>query len=267
MTATPIPRTLAMTAYGDLDSSIINELPKGRGTIETVVVSEEKREGVVSRVMDEIKKKRQIYWVCPLIEESEELNFEAVETTHKNLKSKLRNCSIGLVHGKLDSLKKTKAMLDFKEGKQDVLVATTVIEVGVDVANASIMVIENSERLGLSQLHQLRGRVGRGAHKSICILIYKKPLSSMAKMRLSAIRESNDGFYISEKDLELRGPGELLGTKQKGIIGLKIADISRDAYLLPKINKLCADFEEKYPKQAEKLIRRWVGNQIEYRKV
>lgn len=267
MTATPIPRTLAMTAYGDLDSSIINELPKGRGTIETVVVSEEKREDVVSRVMDEIKKKRQIYWVCPLIEESEELNFEAVETTHKNLKSKLRNCSIGLVHGKLDSLKKTKAMLDFKEGKQDVLVATTVIEVGVDVANASIMVIENSERLGLSQLHQLRGRVGRGAHKSICILIYKKPLSSMAKMRLSAIRESNDGFYISEKDLELRGPGELLGTKQKGIIGLKIADISRDAYLLPKINKLCADFEEKYPKQAEKLIRRWVGNQIEYRKV
>ena len=267
MTATPIPRTLAMTAYGDLDSSIINELPKGRGTIETVVVSEEKREGVVLRVMDEIKKKRQIYWVCPLIEESEELNFEAVETTHKNLKSKLRNCSIGLVHGKLDSLKKTKAMLDFKEGKQDVLVATTVIEVGVDVANASIMVIENSERLGLSQLHQLRGRVGRGAHKSICILIYKKPLSSMAKMRLSAIRESNDGFYISEKDLELRGPGELLGTKQKGIIGLKIADISRDAYLLPKINKLCADFEEKYPKQAEKLIRRWVGNQIEYRKV
>ena len=267
MTATPIPRTLAMTAYGDLDSSVINELPKGRGTIETVVVSEEKREGVILRVMDEIKKNRQIYWVCPLIEESEELNFEAVETTHKNLKSKLKNCSIGLVHGKLDSLKKTKAMLDFKKGKQDVLVATTVIEVGVDVANASIMVIENSERLGLSQLHQLRGRVGRGEHKSICILIYKKPLSSMAKMRLSAIRESNDGFYISEKDLELRGPGELLGTKQKGIIGLKIADIARDAHLLPKINKLCADFEENYPKQAEKLIHRWVGNQIEYRKV
>ena len=267
MTATPIPRTLAMTAYGDLDSSIINELPKGRGTIETVVVSEEKREDVILRVIDEIKKKRQIYWVCPLIEESEELNFEAAETTYKNLKSKLRNRSIGLVHGKLDSKKKTKAMLDFKDGKQDLLVATTVIEVGVDVANASIMVIENSERLGLSQLHQLRGRVGRGAHKSICILIYKKPLSSMAKMRLSAIRESNDGFYISEKDLELRGPGELLGTKQKGIIGLKIADIARDAHLLPKINKLCADFEEKYPKQAEKLIRRWVGNQIEYRKV
>jgi ATP-dependent DNA helicase RecG len=217
--------------------------------------------------MDEIKKNRQIYWVCPLIEESEELNFEAVETTHKNLKSKLKNCSIGLVHGKLDSLKKTKAMLDFKKGKQDLLVATTVIEVGVDVANASIMVIENSERLGLSQLHQLRGRVGRGEHKSICILIYKKPLSSMAKMRLNAIRESNDGFYISEKDLELRGPGELLGTKQKGIIGLKIADIARDAHLLPKINKLCADFEENYPKQAEKLIHRWVGNQIEYRKV
>ena len=267
MTATPIPRTLAMTAYGDLDSSVINELPKGRGTIETVVVSEEKRESVVLRVMDEIKKNRQIYWVCPLIEESEELNFEAVETTHKNLQSKLKNCSIGLVHGKLDSLKKTKAMLDFKKGKQDLLVATTVIEVGVDVANASIMVIENSERLGLSQLHQLRGRVGRGEHKSICILIYKKPLSSMAKMRLSAIRESNDGFYISEKDLELRGPGELLGTKQKGIIGLKIADIARDAHLLPKINKLCADFEENYPKQAEKLIHRWVGNQIEYRKV
>jgi ATP-dependent DNA helicase RecG len=267
MTATPIPRTLAMTAYGDLDSSVINELPKGRGTIETVVVSEEKRESVVLRVMDEIKKNRQIYWVCPLIEESEELNFEAVETTHKNLQSKLKNCSIGLVHGKLDSLKKTKAMLDFKKGKQDLLVATTVIEVGVDVANASIMVIENSERLGLSQLHQLRGRVGRGEHKSICILIYKKPLSSMAKMRLNAIRESNDGFYISEKDLELRGPGELLGTKQKGIIGLKIADIARDAHLLPKINKLCADFEENYPKQAEKLIHRWVGNQIEYRKV
>ena len=267
MTATPIPRTLAMTAYGDLDSSVINELPKGRGTIDTVVISDERRQDVVLKVINEIKKKRQVYWVCPLIEESEELNFEAVETTYKNLKTKLKKSSIGLVHGKLDTLKKTKAMLDFKNGKQDVLVATTVIEVGVDVPNASIMVIENSERLGLSQLHQLRGRVGRGEHKSICILIYKKPLSSMAKMRLNSIRESNDGFYISEKDLELRGPGELLGTKQKGIIGLKIADIARDAYLLPKINKRCADFEEKYPKHTEKLIKRWVGNQIEYRKV
>ena len=267
MTATPIPRTLAMTAYGDLDSSVINELPKGRGTIDTVVISDERRQDVVLKVINEIKKKRQVYWVCTLIEESEELNFEAVETTYKNLKTKLKKSSIGLVHGKLDTLKKTKAMLDFKNGKQDVLVATTVIEVGVDVPNASIMVIENSERLGLSQLHQLRGRVGRGEHKSICILIYKKPLSSMAKMRLNSIRESNDGFYISEKDLELRGPGELLGTKQKGIIGLKIADIARDAYLLPKINKRCADFEEKYPKHTEKLIKRWVGNQIEYRKV
>ncbi len=267
MTATPIPRTLAMTAYGDLDASIINELPKGRGDIETIIVPEEKRAQVMEKIIKECARGRQSYWVCPLIEESEELNFQAAESTYVLLQETLQQLNIGLVHGKLSSAKKIKAMENFKNGNTDVLVATTVIEVGVDVANSSVMVIENAERLGLTQLHQLRGRIGRGKHRSLCILLYKKPLSSIAKERLAAIRATNDGFVIAEKDLQLRGPGELLGTRQKGLIGLRIADIMRDAYLLPAINKLTVNIEENHPDVIEKIVRRWVGDQLEYRNV
>jgi len=267
MTATPIPRTLAMTAYGDLDASIITELPKGRGNIKTVVVPEEKRSQVMDKISQECALGRQSYWVCPLIEESEELNFQAAESTYVFLQEKLKRLSIGLVHGKLSSVKKTKAMENFINGNTNILVATTVIEVGVDVANSSVMVIENAERLGLTQLHQLRGRIGRGRHESVCILLYKKPLSLVAKERLAAIRATNDGFLIAEKDLQLRGPGELLGTRQKGLIGLRIADIMRDAYLLPAINKLAINIEQNHPDLIEKIVRRWVGDQLEYRNV
>ena len=267
MTATPIPRTLAMTAYGDLDASIIDELPKGRGGIETIIVPEEKRDQVMEKIVKECARGRQSYWVCPLIEESEELNFQAAESTYVLLQETLQQLNIGLVHGKLSSVKKIKAMENFKNGNTNVLVATTVIEVGVDVTNSSVMVIENAERLGLTQLHQLRGRIGRGKHQSLCILIYKKPLSLIAKERLAVIRATNDGFVIAEKDLQLRGPGELLGTRQKGLIGLRIADIMRDAYLLPVINKLTVDIEENYPDVIEKIVRRWVGDQLEYRNV
>jgi len=267
MTATPIPRTLAMTAYGDLDASIITELPKGRGNIKTIVVPEEKRSQVMDKISKECALGRQSYWVCPLIEESEELNFQAAESTYVFLQEKLKRLSIGLVHGKLSSVKKTKAMESFINGNTNILVATTVIEVGVDVANSSVMVIENAERLGLTQLHQLRGRIGRGRHESVCILLYKKPLSLVAKERLAAIRATNDGFLIAEKDLQLRGPGELLGTRQKGLIGLRIADIMRDAYLLPAINKLTVNIEQNHPDLIEKIVRRWVGDQLEYRNV
>jgi len=267
MTATPIPRTLAMTAYGDLDASIITELPKGRGNIKTIVVPEEKRSQVMDKISKECALGRQSYWVCPLIEESEELNFQAAESTYVFLQEKLKRLSIGLVHGKLSSVKKIKAMENFINGNTNILVATTVIEVGVDVANSSVMVIENAERLGLTQLHQLRGRVGRGRHESVCILLYKKPLSSVAKERLAVIRATNDGFLIAEKDLQLRGPGELLGTRQKGLIGLRIADIMRDAYLLPAINKLTVNIEQNHPDLIEKIVRRWVGDQLEYRNV
>lgn len=267
MTATPIPRTLAMTAYGDLDNSIISELPSGRGEISTLCTSEDKRKEVVEKAQREIEKGRQVYWVCPLIEESEDHNRESAEATFKKLSNDLPNHRIGLVHGKLSVDKKNKAMSDFKEHKLDLLVATTVIEVGVDVPNASMMVIENTERLGLSQLHQLRGRIGRGEHKSFCIMLYKNPLGDTAKDRLEVIRSSRDGFYISEKDLELRGPGEILGIRQKGVVGLKIADISRDAYLIPKINKVCDQFENDFPEASEKLVKRWIGNQINYRNV
>ena len=221
----------------------------------------------MEKIIKECARGRQSYWVCPLIEESEELNFQAVESTYALLQETLQQLNIGLVHGKLSSAKKIKAMENFKNGNTHVLVATTVIEVGVDVANSSVMVIENAERLGLTQLHQLRGRIGRGKHKSLCILIYKKPLSSIAKERLAAIRATNDGFVIAEKDLQLRGPGELLGTRQKGLIGLRIADIMRDAYLLPAINKLAINIEENYPDVIEKIVRRWVGDQLEYRNV
>jgi ATP-dependent DNA helicase RecG len=267
MTATPIPRTLAMTAYGDLDSSVITELPKGRGEIKTIIVPEEKRNEVVEKISHDCLQSSQSYWVCPLIEESDDINIQAAESTFSYLNNELNRLSIGLVHGKLNTTKKIKTMEDFKNGAIDVLVATTVIEVGVDVANATIMVIENSERLGLSQLHQLRGRIGRGEHPSICILLYKKPLSPIAKERLAVIRETSDGFLIAEKDLKLRGPGELLGTKQKGLIGLRIADVMRDAYLLPMVNQLSSVLEDKHPKSTKKIIKRWVGDRLEYRKV
>jgi ATP-dependent DNA helicase RecG len=207
------------------------------------------------------------YWVCPLIDESELLDLEAVTQRAEYLRQDLPELRVELLHGRNTPTEKDAVMNGFRSGQVDLLVATTVIEVGVDVPEASLMVIENAERLGLTQLHQLRGRIGRGRHESVCILLYKKPLSSVAKERLAAIRATNDGFLIAEKDLQLRGPGELLGTRQKGLIGLRIADIMRDAYLLPAINKLTVNIEQNHPDLIEKIVRRWVGDQLEYRNV
>ncbi|HEY4973761.1 MAG TPA: ATP-dependent DNA helicase RecG, partial [Steroidobacteraceae bacterium] len=229
MSATPIPRTLAMTLYADLDVSIVDELPPGRTPIRTVVVPEEKRAAIVARIDEACRSGRQAYWVCPLIEESEELAASAAEETAVALAEALPAHRVELLHGRMPSKQKDHVMQRFARGEVQLLVATTVIEVGVDVPNASLMVIENAERMGLAQLHQLRGRVGRGVHESSCVLLYRSPLSPMARARLAAIRDSNDGFRIARRDLELRGPGELLGRRQTGLAQLRIADLSRDA--------------------------------------
>jgi len=232
MTATPIPRTLAMSAYGDLDTSVIDELPPNRTPVTTVAVADTRREEVVARVRANCEQGRQAYWVCTLIEESETLAAQAAEATFANLQGLLPHLRLGLVHGRLKPPDKQAIMTEFKEGRLDLLVATTVIEVGVDVPNASLMIIENAERLGLSQLHQLRGRVGRGSAVSYCVLMYHPPLSATGQERLAIMRSTNDGFLIAEKDLELRGPGEVLGTRQTGLVGLRVADLVRDAALL-----------------------------------
>ena len=237
MTATPIPRTLAMTAYADLDISVIDELPPGRTPVKTVVVPEQRRDEVVARILAACREGRQVYWVCPLIEESDELRYQAAEETAAALAEALPEVRVGLVHGRMPPAKKDQAMLAFKAGKIQLLVATTVIEVGVDVPNATLMVIENAERMGLAQLHQLRGRVGRGAEASTCVLLYRSPLSELARERLKVIRETNDGFEIARRDLELRGPGELLGTRQTGLAQLRVADLMRDADLLPRVQE------------------------------
>ena len=234
MTATPIPRTLAMTAYADLDVSIIDELPPGRQSVKTVAMPQSRRAELVRNLRDACVGGRQAYWVCPLIEESEALDIEAAEKTANLLAEALPELSLGLVHGRMKPAQKDRVMQAFKQGKIDLLVATTVIEVGVDVPNASLMVIENAERMGMAQLHQLRGRVGRGSEKSSCILLYKPPLSELAKKRLAVLRETNDGFKVSRADLELRGPGELLGTRQTGLMQMRIADLIRDADLLAR---------------------------------
>ena len=235
MTATPIPRTLAMQAYADLDTSVIDELPPGRKPVTTVAVSQARREEVIQRVAAACAEQRQVYWVCTLIEQSEQLDAEAAEAAAERLARDCPQLKLGLAHGRLKPADKQRVMQAFKAGELDVLVATTVIEVGVDVPNASVMVIENAERLGLAQLHQLRGRVGRGAVDSHCVLLYQPPLSQAAKQRLAVLRDTNDGFVIAEKDLELRGPGEVLGTRQTGEVGMRVANLINDAALIEPV--------------------------------
>ncbi|MGX5202978.1 ATP-dependent DNA helicase RecG [Aliikangiella sp. IMCC44632] len=259
MTATPIPRTLAQTAYADLDLSVIDELPPGRKPIQTVVMSDTMREQVIQRVNSAcLNDKKQAYWVCTLIDESEELQCQAAEATHQQLQTQLTALKIGLIHGRMKAEEKQQVMRDFKSGELDLLVATTVIEVGVDVPNASLMIIENPERLGLSQLHQLRGRVGRGQLDSHCVLMYHGPLSLNAKRRLSVMRETNDGFVIAEKDLELRGPGEVLGTRQTGVMEYRFADLVRDSELLPEVYECAHYLMQTAPAICQALIARWV---------
>ncbi|ALM92349.1 ATP-dependent DNA helicase RecG [Alteromonas stellipolaris] len=265
MTATPIPRTLAMTAYADLDTSIIDELPPGRTPVTTVVLPDSRRADVIERVRTACKANgRQAYWVCTLIDESEVLECQAAEDAAVILRTALPELNVGLVHGRLKPAEKLQVMADFKAGELDLLVATTVIEVGVDVPNASIMIIENPERLGLAQLHQLRGRVGRGAVESQCVLMYQSPLSKTATQRLSVLRESNDGFYIAQRDLEIRGPGEFMGTRQTGMAELKIADLVRDAALIPKVQEIAYTLWEQYPSHAQAIINRWIGHKEQY---
>jgi len=266
MTATPIPRTLAMSAYADLDTSVIDELPPGRQKIETFAIPDTRRPEMVDRVMKACRSGCQAYWVCTLIEESEALQCQAAEDTLAWLQAQLTGLVVALVHGRMKAKDKSLIMDQFKAGKIDVLVATTVIEVGVDVPNASLIVIENPERLGLAQLHQLRGRVGRGALQSYCALMYHPPLSANGKERINVMRESNDGFVIAEKDLELRGPGEVLGTRQTGLIEFKIADLIRDQEWLPEIKKIAPEIA-KNTRLTEHLIQRWIGSRRQYGEV
>ncbi|MFZ5757114.1 MAG: ATP-dependent DNA helicase RecG [Pseudomonadota bacterium] len=267
MTATPIPRTLAMSAYGDLDVSAIDELPPGRTPVQTVVLGDERRPDIIERIRRACAEKKQAYWVCPLIEDSEEVEAQAAETTREELAAALPEIRIGLVHGRLKAAEKAATMAAFKSGDIDLLVATTVIEVGVDVPNASLMIIENAERLGLAQLHQLRGRVGRGAQQSFCVLLYKPPLSQLGRERLATMRETTDGFRIAEKDLELRGPGEVLGTRQTGDLVLRVADLMRDAELVDVSRELAKALEQQYPQRVPPLIRRWIGEAVRYSRV
>jgi len=259
MTATPIPRTLAMTAYADLDTSVIRELPPGRQPIQTVALPEERRAEIVTRVRDACRAGQRTYWVCPLIEDSEVIESQAAESTHAMLVEALPDLSVGLVHGRMKANEKERAMHAFVAGKTQVLVATTVIEVGVDVPEATLMIIENAERLGLSQLHQLRGRVGRGTTASNCVLLYRSPLSAMAKRRIGVLRDTNDGFEVAQHDLELRGPGEVLGTRQTGLMQLRVADLIRDADLAPTVQALAAHLLKTAPVAVNALIRRWIG--------
>ena len=268
MTATPIPRTLAMTAYADLSVSVIDELPPGRTPIKTVALADTRRDEIIQRVYKACKEEgRQAYWVCTLIEESEVLECQAAEDTANDLQLALTDLRIGLVHGRMKAAEKQYVMDAFKAGELDLLVATTVIEVGVDVPNSSLMIIENPERLGLAQLHQLRGRVGRGEVASHCVLLYKYPLSKTALKRLNVLRESNDGFYIAEQDLAIRGPGEVLGTKQTGIADMKIADLLRDQALLPQVQQLAHTLIQYHPEYISPLVERWLGDKPVYAQV
>lgn len=267
MTATPIPRTLAMTVYADLDTSIIDELPPGRQPVKTVAVSQERREAVIESVHKACSEGQQAYWVCTLIEESDVLQCQAAEKTAELLADTLPDVRIGLVHGRLKAAHKETLMAAFKAGTLDLLVATTVIEVGVDVPNASLMIIENPERLGLAQLHQLRGRVGRGQRHSSCVLLYQPPLSAQARERLAVLRESNDGFEIARRDMELRGPGEVLGTRQTGEMQFHIADLLRDEALLAAVGDAATRLQAQAPDHVTPLIRRWLGEAVNYGEV
>lgn len=258
MTATPIPRTLAMTAYADLDSSIIDELPPGRSPVTTVAIPDSRRQEIIERIRAGCQQGHQAYWVCTLIEESEQLAAQAAEVTWQFLQTQLPEIQIGLVHGRMKAAEKQQVMQQFKDNQLQLLVATTVIEVGVDVPNASMMIIENSERLGLAQLHQLRGRVGRGAVASHCVLLYHPPLGSISRQRLQVLRQSQDGFVIAQKDLEIRGPGELTGIRQTGNARFKIADLLRDQAMIPDIQRIARYLHQYYPEQAQALIERWL---------
>ncbi len=260
MTATPIPRTLAMTAYSDLDCSVIDELPKGRKPITTVLITSSRRAQIIERLNANCQTGQQAYWICTLIEESEVLQAQAAEVTTRELQAALTNLRIGLVHGKMTADEKSTVMQNFKAGKLDILVATTVVEVGVDVPNANLMIIENPERLGLAQLHQLRGRVGRGSEQSHCVLLYQMPLSLQAKERLAIMRESHDGFVIAEKDLEMRGPGEILGTKQSGLMRFRVADIIRDKSMLNDVQQVAKTLSENHPDVIPAIIQRWLSH-------
>lgn len=264
MTATPIPRTLAMTAYADLDYSVIDELPPGRTPVTTVAIANTRRDEVLQRVRTACAEGSQAYWVCTLIDESDVLECQAAEATWEQLRQQLPDLRIGMVHGRLSPQDKEATMDEFKQGNLDLLVATTVIEVGVDVPNSSLMIIENPERLGLAQLHQLRGRVGRGGTKSYCVLLYKSPLSKNGKERLGIMRASENGFEISQKDLEIRGPGEVLGTRQTGLMTLRIADLIRDQDLLPNVKQASQFIIKEYPELIESLIARWIGMNEQY---
>ncbi|AFK69400.1 ATP-dependent DNA helicase RecG [Pseudomonas putida SJTE-1] len=267
MTATPIPRTLAMSAYADLDTSVLDELPPGRTPVNTVLVADSRRFEVVERVRAACAEGRQAYWVCTLIEESEELTCQAAESTYEELGSALGELRVGLIHGRMKPAEKAEIMAEFKAGNLQLLVATTVIEVGVDVPNASLMIIENPERLGLAQLHQLRGRVGRGSAVSHCVLLYHPPLSQIGRERLGIMRETNDGFIIAEKDLELRGPGEMLGTRQTGLLQFKVADLMRDADLLPAVRDAAQALVSRWPEHVSPLLDRWLRHGQQYGQV
>ncbi|MCM2651009.1 ATP-dependent DNA helicase RecG [Serratia marcescens] len=265
MTATPIPRTLAMTAYADLDTSVIDELPPGRTPVTTVAIPDTRRADIIQRVKSScLEEGRQAYWVCTLIEESELLEAQAAEATWEELKAALPELKVALVHGRMKAQEKQAVMQAFKQGELQLLVATTVIEVGVDVPNASLMIIENPERLGLAQLHQLRGRVGRGAVASHCVLLYKTPLSKTAQTRLQVLRDSNDGFVIAQRDLEIRGPGELLGTRQTGSAEFKVADLLRDQAMIPEVQRVARHLHQHYPEHAQALIERWLPEKARY---
>jgi len=267
MTATPIPRTLAMTAYADLDLSVLDELPPGRMPVKTVALPIERRGEVIERVRSACTSGRQAYWVCPLIEESDTLDAAAAEDTAAALAEALPELRIVLLHGRMNARERERVMASFKRGDVQLLVATTVIEVGVDVPNASLMIVENSERMGLAQLHQLRGRVGRGDVESACVLMYRAPLSEHARQRLAVLRDTNDGFVVARKDLELRGPGEVLGTRQTGLLQLRVADLIRDADLLPSVQKLAETLLREGSDRVDALIRRWVGAASRYGQV
>ena len=264
MTATPIPRTLAMTAYADLDVSSIDELPPGRTPVRTVVLPDTRRDELTQRLIDACAQGRQAYWVCTLIEESDEIEAQAAEAAYAELQKQAPGLRIGLVHGRMKPAEKQAVMQGFKDHQLDVLVATTVIEVGVDVPNASLMVIENAERLGLAQLHQLRGRVGRGSAVSDCVLMFRAPLSAMAKQRLQVMRETNDGFVIARQDLELRGPGEILGTRQTGLAGFRFANLMRDADLLPVVQQVAQQLMADDAPVVDRLLQRWIGSSLRY---
>jgi len=267
MTATPIPRTLAMTAYADLDYSVIDSLPAGRKPVATVVMPERRRSEIVARISGHCASGQQVYWVCPLVEGSELIESSAALELAQELAEALPDVAVAAIHGRMKSADKERVMAAFKGGRIHVLVATTVIEVGVDVPNATLMIVENSERMGLAQLHQLRGRVGRGHAASSCVLLYKPPLNAIARERLEVLRRTNDGFKVAEKDLELRGPGEVLGTRQTGVLELRVADLVRDADLLPDVIRISEQIIERHPERIETLLRRWIRSGVEYAKV